>query len=90
MTDLNRRNALLLGLSATAGIAMSSQVAAQSQNDDVEPIDFSEAEVDAADNRNAVEYWNDVSLELNANDHTIEVGQARAPGPVASGRELWD
>ncbi|WP_143749114.1 vanadium-dependent haloperoxidase [Mesorhizobium sp. WSM3868] len=90
MANLNRREAILLGVSSTAAAATSSQATAQSPNDDVEPGELLEAEANvfAADNRNAVEYWNDVALELNANDHTIEVGQARAPGPVASARAL--
>ncbi|MER9689665.1 MULTISPECIES: hypothetical protein [unclassified Mesorhizobium] len=90
MSNLSRRSAIFLGLSATAGAAMSRAAATQSQNDDVEPSKLPEAEADvfAGDSRNAVEYWNDVALELNANDHTIKVGQARAPGPVASARAL--
>lgn len=37
---------------------------------------------------NPVLFWNDVSLRLVALDHSIDVTEARAPGPCASARAL--
>ncbi|MBY5674034.1 vanadium-dependent haloperoxidase [Rhizobium leguminosarum] len=90
MREISRRVALKAGLSFTISAATVSFASAHPNNDDIEPTDGLSPTKDAFASRaqNSVEYWNDVSLELVANDHTIEVGQARAPGPVASARAL--
>jgi hypothetical protein len=72
--DMNRRSALMLGATMTAAIALA-PASAKSQRRDDPRI-------------NPVLFWNAVSLDLVALDHSIDPMDARAPGPCASAMAL--
>jgi hypothetical protein len=89
---LNRRVLLKLGLGAAAGIA-GRPVLAQEQEHrhrPKRPSRFSAPTNDRAlfRQRNPILFWNDVSLQLVALDHSIDAMESRAPGPCASARAL--
>ncbi len=76
MVDVDRRTALSLGAAAAAGFGLAGAAAAQGRGPDV-PLD-----------ENPVLFWNAVSLDLVALDHSIDPADAAAPGPCASSRAL--
>ena len=71
---LNRRSALMLGMLTTAGWPLLSASAQTYPRKDrrIDPVLF----------------WNEVSLDLVALDHSIDLVDARSPGPCASARAL--
>ena len=72
--DIDRRSALMLGAAASAAFSLSSA--------------SSRAERRTEIRGNPVLFWNAVSLDLLALDHSIDPSDARAPGPCASSRAL--
>lgn len=73
MVMIDRRTALALGAAGAAGLGMRT-AAAQSPAQSLD--------------ENPVLFWNAVSLELVALDHSIDPEDARAPGPCASSYAL--
>lgn len=78
MVELDRRSALALGAAAAAGIGLAGPAAGQIRAQHHPPF------LD----ENPVLFWNAVSLELVALDHSIDPSDAAAPGPCASARAL--
>ncbi|TIQ61993.1 MAG: hypothetical protein E5X41_30560 [Mesorhizobium sp.] len=73
MIEIDRRSMMLLGVAAGAASLLPNSSLAQNK-------------VGSA--ANPVTFWNDVSLEMVALDHTVAVADARAPGPCATARAL--
>ncbi len=72
--DIDRRSVLMLGAAASAAFSLSSASSRAEQRADIRG--------------NPVLFWNAVSLDLVALDHSIDPSDARAPGPCASARAL--
>jgi hypothetical protein len=72
--DIDRRSALMLGAALTAGASLAPTRAHAGGRPDIR--------------ENPVLFWNMVSLDLVALDHSIDAADARAPGPCASARAL--
>ena len=72
--EIDRRSALMLGAAFTAAAGIVPARAEARPRPDLR--------------ENPVLFWNDVSLDLIALDHSIDPADARAPGPCASARAL--
>lgn len=78
MVVVDRRSALAMGAAAAASLGFAGSAQAQpAAYNDPEPL-----------TENPVLFWNAVSLELVALDHSIDPDDAAAPGPCASARAL--
>jgi hypothetical protein len=77
MQNFDRRSVVGLGITAVGAFAAQS---ASAQTAAPAAVTYPR--------KNPVWFWNEVSLELNALDHSINPDDARAPGPVASARAL--
>lgn len=92
MTTFNRRNLLTGGLAASSALVLST--AARAQGDDRRPSmhlnteGYRRESLDTRPLPNPVLFWNDVSLQLVALDHSIDAADGRAIGPCASARAL--
>ena len=72
--DIDRRSTLLLGMAMTATASLAPGRGYAANRHDIR--------------ENPVLFWNAVSLDLVALDHSIDPADARAPGPCASSRAL--
>lgn len=101
MSSFDRRNVLALGLGATGALMAAKGAAAQDRSrferrrrpEDSHGMNLNTRIEDyrSQDKRpppNAALFWNDVSLQLVALDHSIDAEDARAPGPCATARAL--
>jgi hypothetical protein len=84
---MTRRDALAGGLAATGSVLLVQNTTAQEQEAaragtlELNTLDFTTAP-------NPVLFWNEVSLQMVAHDHSVDPGDARAPGPCATARAL--
>ena len=91
MPFFDRRNVLALGLGATSSLVAARSLAAQEKNSRAMNLDTRIHDSNLGDLRrrpNPVLFWNDVSLQLVALDHSIDARDARAPGPCATATAL--
>ncbi|WP_155525478.1 hypothetical protein [Sinorhizobium medicae] len=84
MTTINRRTALKLSLMAGVGISAVSRAKAQTET--TSPDLQSALTIDSG--ADPVLFWNGVSLDLVAYDHSIPASDSRAPGPCATSYAL--
>ena len=87
---LNRRDLLKLGFGVAAAVAGTQALAQDRGRHSYSFGGYSPRRDDRQifRQRNPVLYWNDVSLQLVALDHSIDSMESRAPGPCASARAL--
>lgn len=97
MPFFNRRNVLAFGLGATGSLVAAKGLGAQERgrtsanSPDTMNLNTTLQDYHLRDPRprpNPVLFWNDVSLQLVAIDHSIDAKDARAPGPCATARAL--
>lgn len=101
MTRIDRRNILALGLGATGSVVAAKGLGAQEFRSRGRPRGENDPHTMNLNTRiedyrsrergpraNPVLFWNDVSLQLVALDHSIPAEDARAPGPCAAARAL--
>lgn len=101
MPSFDRRNVLALGLGAAGSLAAANAAGAQnfrrrtpdresdSMNLNTRIEDYRSREDHAPRARsNPILFWNNISLQLVAIDHSIAAADARAPGPCATARAL--
>jgi membrane-associated phospholipid phosphatase len=71
---IDRRSALMLGATMTAAVGLTPARGRAARHEDLR--------------NNPVLFWNGISLDLIALDHSIDPKDARAPGPCATARAL--
>lgn len=89
--ELNRRQLMALGVGASTSLALAQSLAAQERSSrpmNLDPRGREPVLRDAGRKPNPVLFWNGVSLQLVALDHSVEAKDARAPGPCATARAL--
>src|SRR5258706_14228017 len=87
----NRRGALALGLGATSSLVLAASPSAQEKSArtmNLDPQGQGSSLRDLGRRQNPILFWNNVSLQLVALDHSIDAMDARAPGPSATARAL--
>ena len=89
-STISRRNILKLGLGASALLTSSSARAQERRPPTMNLGAYGKStrDRDVARRHNPILFWNEVSLQLVALDHSIDASDARAPGPCASARAL--
>jgi hypothetical protein len=88
--QLNRRTLFKLGAGLTAALTSAGAAAQQRPSRTMNLGAYGESgrADELARRHHPILFWNDVSLQLVALDHSIDAADARAPGPCASARAL--